>query len=493
MKKIVYHSLTALALTLSMGSCNSDFMETSPTDKIDSEQATQTMDNLQTLLSGTHRSLYGYWGYDKPGESGMNMHKDILGDDVVMPSRGNGWFVNEYGWLRHIDPDSGLPYFGFEYYYSMISAANTILAYIDEVAGDDATRNQIKGEALVFRAHSHFQMVQLYGKRYVAGQDNSQPGVPYRVEANMEPQARNTVEEVYKMANEDIDQAIELLASYNRKSINHFSQCVAYGIKARMALVQENWPVAIEAATKALETARGEGLELQSGESLLEGFNNVERNREWMWGSIMTTEQDLSFTHFFSYMSWNFNSTPVRKSTRCIKDNLYAKISPTDIRVKWWDPTGEAEVPLSSYSKWKYQNRKFTSQSAGSAVNDIVYMRMSEMYLIKAEAEARSGKEDAARQTLLEWMVTRDPEYKLSTNSGQALIDEVWTNRRIELWGEGFSFTDLKRLNQNMDRRNTNHDEAVCTIMYVPAGDSRWQFKIPKSEMNVNPLMEQND
>ena len=120
-------------------------------------------------------------------------------------------------------------------------------------------------------------------------------------------------------------------------------------------------------------------------------------------------------------------------------------------------------------------------------------MRMSEMYLIKAEAEARGGQEDAARQTLLEWEVTRDPEYKLSQNSGQDLVEEIWTQRRIELWGEGFRFTDLKRQNKELDRRDSNHNEAICVTLYVPAGDPKWQFKIPKDEMNVNPLMVQNE
>lgn len=493
MRKLIYHSLTAFVFAVSVSSCESDFMETSPTDKIDSGQVTETMDNLLTLLSGAHRNVYGDYGYDKPGESGMNMHRDILGDDMVIPSRGNGWFVNEYGWLRHHDPDAGLPAFGFSYYYSMISTANTLLEHIDNVPGDEAVRNQIKGEAYVFRALGHFQMVQLFGKRYESGKDNTQLGVPYRKKTGMDLQARNTVEEVYKWANEDIDLAIKFLADYKRGAINHFSQSVAYGVKARIALVQGNWKVASEAAEAALKTAREEGHELQSGESLLGGFNNVERNPEWMWASIMTTEQDLAFTHFFAYMSWNFNSTPVRKSTRCINKLLYAHISATDIRSKWWDPTGTAEVPLASYSKWEYQNRKFTSRSSGSAVNDLVYMRMSEMYLIQAEALARAGEEDKARKVLHEWMITRDPEYKLSTNSGQSLIDEILINRRIELWGEGFRFTDLKRLNQEMDRRNSNHDDAVCTVMHVPEGDIRWQWKIPKAEINVNPLMKQNE
>lgn len=46
----------------------------------------------------------------------------------------------------------------------------------------------------------------------------------------------------------------------------------------------------------------------------------------------------------------------------------------------------------------------------------------------------------------------RDASYTLSTNTGQALIDEIMVQRRVELWGEGFRFLDLKRLNLPLDR-----------------------------------------
>lgn len=192
MRKYIYKSWVAIALALTLNACNSDFMETAPTDMIDNTQATETMDNLFTLLNGAHRALYSYWGYDKPGESGMNMERDILGEDVVMPSRGNGWFVNEYGWLRHPDPDSGLSLFGFNYYYSLISTANTILEHIEQVEGDESLRKQIKGEAYLFRALGHFQMVQLYGKRYEAGKENTQLGVPCRTTSGTEGMAPAT-------------------------------------------------------------------------------------------------------------------------------------------------------------------------------------------------------------------------------------------------------------------------------------------------------------
>ena len=150
-------------------------------------------------------------------------------------------------------------------------------------------------------------------------------------------------------------------------------------------------------------------------------------------------------------------------------------------------------MPGSNFTSAKYQNRKFTSVSSSTPVSDVVYMRLAEMYLMKAEAEARSGNEGAAKNTLLELVQTRDPQYKLSANSGAALIEEILTQRRIELWGEGFRFTDLKRLNLALDRTNSNHDEAVSQTMSVPAGDKRWEFVISQKEMDANPAMVQNE
>jgi hypothetical protein len=64
------------------------------------------------------------------------------------------------------------------------------------------------------------------------------------------------------------------------------------------------------------------------------------------------------------------------------------------------DPTGTAAVPASNYNKRKYQNRKFTARSTASAVGDFPFMRLAEMYLIAAEAYARSGNDTEAKKYL---------------------------------------------------------------------------------------------
>ncbi|MEG1543917.1 MAG: RagB/SusD family nutrient uptake outer membrane protein [Tannerellaceae bacterium] len=493
MKRYKYTIVALIAAVFT--SCGDSFLDNAPTTKTPQENVASTVDNLYAALNGTHRAMYiQYDRQSEGGEASINIVREMLGEDLINPATGNGWYLSESRWISHRNEKGSQTAYILSFYYKLILNANLVLTSIDKAAGDDALRAAVKGEAYCFRAWAHFQLVQLYAKRYEAGKDNNQPGVPYRESTEItEPQARNTVEEVYKKINSDLDQAIELTKGYEAADVNHFSQKVAYGLKARVTLAQQNWKDAEKYADLSIQTATADGMNLQVGKELLSGFVSAPQNKEWMWASLMNDDQTIYFYSYFAFMSWNFNSSHIRQSTKCILDALYKKISPSDIRAQWWDPTGKMETPTSSFSKYPYQHRKFTAKSPSSSVGDVVYMRLAEMYLMKAEAEARSGNEAGAKATLLKFAQTRDPEYKLSTNSGAALIEEIMTQRRIELWGEGFRFTDLKRLNLALDRRNSNHEESVSQTMYVAPGDKQWQFLISNKEMEANPLMVQNE
>ena len=114
------------------------------------------------------------------------------------------------------------------------------------------------------------------------------------------------------------------------------------------------------------------------------------------------------------------------------------------------------------------------------------------MYLIEAEAKARLGQDANAAKVLFDLISKRDAAYKLSTSTGAKLLDEISFNRRVELWGEGFRFTDLKRLNQPLNRNGTNQIASIALVYDVPAGDKQWEFLIPRAEMNANKAMVQN-
>jgi hypothetical protein len=115
------------------------------------------------------------------------------------------------------------------------------------------------------------------------------------------------------------------------------------------------------------------------------------------------------------------------------------------------------------------------------------------MFLIEAEARARLGQNGPAQDALFALVRARDASAVKSTNTGAALINEIMFNRRIELWGEGFRFTDLKRTNSPLNRNGIpNHLIAMAQIFDVPAGDPRWQFLFPQDEINANSKIEQN-
>jgi starch-binding outer membrane protein, SusD/RagB family len=480
-----------VAFAASFTACDKDYLNTAPTAQVDADAAFLTTTNAWAALNGIHRAMYVQYrsSQDQGGEGSMNIYRDMLGEDLVMTAVGNGWYNNTYKWLDHRNENSGLVVYAYQFPYRLIGNANLIIANIDNAEGPQADRDAIKGQALVYRAWAHFQMVQLYGKRYVAGQNNAQPGVPLMLTPTTEGQARATVEEIYTQINKDLDDAIALLKA-NRPAKSHFNVNVAKGIKARVALTQQNWTVAAQQAAEARQ-----GFNLMTNAEYLQGFNNIS-NQEWMWGSRQVDDQTTFFYSFFAYMSCNFNSTNIRTNPKAINRLIYDQMSATDIRRKCWIPNvNEAGITIITPPggvKRNYMTQKFQSSSSSNSVGDVPLMRAAEMYLIEAEAKARSGDDEGARQALFTLMKNRDPEYQLSTNTGQALIDEIMLNRRIELWGEGFRFTDLKRLNLPLNRNGANHTTALALTFDVAAGVNDWEFLLPRAELNANPLVVQN-
>ncbi|MDR1919209.1 MAG: RagB/SusD family nutrient uptake outer membrane protein [Tannerellaceae bacterium] len=497
MKRIIYIYIAILTTAVLWDSCSDDYLQTSPTNALGEGLVKSSVSNLDIALNGAYRLLYKRIDQQSEGGEGqMGIRRDLLGEDVLNTSSGNAWYQDEQKWVAHRDPDAPrrTSSYPFRFYYPIILEANLLLQDIDNAEGtDENLRTSLKGESLTIRAWGHFQLVQLYGKRYQHGIDNSQPGVPYQLTPGAEPLPRETVENVYKQANTDIDNAIELLKTVPARTITHFSLKSAYAVKARIALAQQNYAVAAEYADLAIAQSVKDGAALQSGNQLLSGFSSIADNSEWIWASQQNSDQGTSFASFFAYMSWNYNSTAIRINPKAINSALYDKIKDTDVRKNWWDPTGTLLGPTSAYSHPKYQGRKFGLANPATSNGDVCYIRLAELYLMKAEALARTGNTDGAKEALTTLLVTRDPEYTVTASTADELIEEILIQRRIELWGEGFRFTDLKRLDLPLDRNAVpNATVDLCKEMFIPAGDPRWQWVIPIEEMNANPLMVQN-
>ena len=490
-----YRRLLIFIMVLSglvFNSCSEDFLDETPTESVSIEEATATTTNLFTIVNGIHRSLYiRYGSQGRTGVGALMLQNEVLGDDFVMTSRANGWFINAYRWNDHTNATDADDLFPYRTYYRIIRNANTVINGADNATGPDEERNAAKGQALVYRAWAHFQLVQLYGIRYQTGQVNDQMGVPIVLTTAFEPLPRSTVEEVYTQVNEDLDEAIVLLEGYGRPNKSHLDQSVAQGLKARVALVQGNYSIAADFA----EIARA-GYQLMSRDDYFNNFSDYESD-EWMWGSHIVEDQSDTFGNFGAFISRNFSSSNIRGNPKAINSLLYDTMSDTDVRKSLFDPTGDHDVLppgiviSSRHRKRPFTSQKFIAEGVGDSRMDVPYMRVSEMYLIEAEAKARLNDPTAA-DVLLVIGAERDPAYTRSVNTGTALVDEILLHRRWELWGEGFRFYDLKRTNAALNRNGANHSTTLAVVFDVPAGDNRWQWLIPQRALDANPLLRQN-
>lgn len=492
MKNYKFLFISVLFLSIAANSCKEDYLDTKPTGSVDAGSAYATTKNAKAAINGIYRAMMvRYQG--SQGHSGypaLMIINDVMGEDLVFPNASNNWHFAEQRWLSHRSETGTMAIFPYEMYYRLIGNANVAIANIDNAVGTPAERDQIKGEALAIRGFSYFHLIQYYGKRYDAtAKPNSTLGVPLVLEPTQEGLPRSTVEEVYAQINKDLADAYALLTTA-RAAKSHFNKNVVRGVQARVALVQQNWATA---ATYAAEARQG--FALMSIAQYQEGFQDVS-NPEWMWGFDHLEDQSEFFGGFHSYISCNYNSTNIRATPKTINKLIYDLIPATDVRSKMWvkAPTATNSIVPPGGIRVPYMTQKFRlpGTPSTSVMGDVPFMRSGEMYLIEAEAKARGGDDAGAAKALFEMVSKRDPSYVLSTKTGAELIDEIMFQRRIELWGEGHRWLDLKRLNLPLNRNGIGHLAAVAILFDVPAGDVQWQFLIPRRELDSNKAAVQN-
>jgi hypothetical protein len=472
-----------------LSSCKKEFLDTKPTTSVDAGSAITTVENARASLNGMHRSMYmRYNDQGTFGQGTIMINADAMGEDYVFSGQSNGWFLTMYRWIDHRNANGGA-FFPYQFYYRIISNANVIINGIDKTVGLPADKNNMLGQALTYRAWAYFNLVQLYGKRFEKGAANAGLGVPLVLTNSTSPQARATVAEVYTQVNNDLNRAATLLTNA-RADKSNLNLSVVLGIQARVALTQQEWATA---ASKAAAARVGYTL-MNTAAQFTDGSASW-TNPEWMWGSSQIDDQTEYFTAYLAYISFNFNSTNIRTNPKLINSALYNTMAATDLRRALWvpSPTSANSVTPPGGGRAAFMNQKFKAKSDANSVGDMPYMRAAEMFLIEAEAKARNNDEAGAKTVFTAFMQTRVPGYTTSANTGAAFITEIMNSRRVELWGEGFRFFDLKRLNQELNRNGANHNSALAVSMTVPAGDNAWQWVIPQSEINANPLVKQND
>ncbi len=492
--------ICAASLILSMTACKKDYLETSPTDKVSQEEIFSTINNANTALSGIYRLMFERttlidWNVqNKPGVGGVMLAMDFMGDDLNMSSA--NWFTStgEGNWDGHRIDVHRYNEYVYRTFYKIIGDSNYILDNVDNIEATDDQKNAVKSQALTLRAYAYSYLVQFYGKRHTGSGVNDQLGVPLVLNSLDGALPRSTVSEVYAQIVDDLTEAINIgTTSRTNKSIAN--QDVALGLRARVALTMHDYPAAIEYANRLITSG---AFPLMDQAQYQQGFNDAPAMSEWIWASMPSSDQADAFGSYFAQIAYNANTSFMRGNPKRINSVLYDWIPATDVRKLMWEAEPDAEnfpLPTTAFARQPYMSRKFSIKAPGNSWGDVPLMRLSEMQLILAEAYASSNQDGLAQDALFELTRVRDSEAVKSTNTGSALLQEIWNHRRVELWGEGFRFLDLKRLNQPLDRTVVPNflPGTVNNVMSVPAGDDRWQFVFPRPELDANPLIEQND
>jgi hypothetical protein len=271
----------------------------------------------------------------------------------------------------------------------------------------------------------------------------------------------------------------------------------------------QKWAEAASDAEKAAE-----GYTPASIEEVSKPFLYDINEHNWIWGYDMTTDVAKNNTYATS-SAWtrSFSGDSYSAAVQCyatINTLLYNKIPDTDVRKGWW-VNESLESPLLQHVTWAgvsgnavatleipdekmvflpYTNVKFGMYKVGGDTNeeDWCFMRAEEMLLIQIEGLAKSGQEAKAKEMLESFVKTyRNPAYVLAQSS-RTLADEIWFQRRVELWGEGFANTDTRRLNKPLVRfipgKKSNLPEEFRFNM--PADDPWWLMRFTDSETNTN-------
>lgn len=518
MKTIKYLSVLLVA-ALSLSACD-DWMNAAP------EGATKTADQKSTAASQNPAAaaadvtaiyaqfiqLYsglGDLGYERHNDFGyaaICLFTEVQGQDLVSPNIGYNWFnYSDFTQNRNntLTTTYGLiDILVWNEYYKIISACNNVIQGVD--AANPGEQRYGLSQARAVRALCYLQLAQLYQKPYSEA-TKSLPCVPI-VKENMSPELqkanpRASLEAVYELIFEDLNYACDSLEGFKRSDKGYVDQAVAYGIRARANLVKGEWAAAANDADKALTLSGATPLSIE--EAGKPGFASANAHNV-LWANIIVETNDVVQSgicnwpsHLSSFYGDGYTGVGAR---RWISSALYAEIPSSDVRKGWW-LNEDLESPLlnaSGYNAMKADlqakgnnlvNVKFgtgdgTTTGMGAAAADWIVMRAEELILIKAEGLARSGGDGAG--VLTDFIQAyRDPSYNVGTR-GLSIEDEIWMQRRIELWGEGFAWGDIVRLNKPIIRSNSTNWPDAWAKQDVPAGHGILVWRIPQPEIEAN-------
>jgi len=454
-----YKLLLVIALWATFSSCEKSYLELVPTTSLTPEQALAKEADLQVALRGAYAGLRGV---DFLGRT-IPVIGDMMADNTYQSLVNTNRYTlyNSYTYNLTDGNASGL----WATAYTCILRANQI---INSPVTANTNVNQYKGEAYAIRALCYFELAKFFAVPYTENPNALCVPIVTVYNADYKP-ARAKNAEVYALILSDLDKAYSLMTSFTNSS--QFSKYAAKALQAKVYLNQGDNANASKAALDVITN---------SGFTVVTAANHA---AFWASGTVRTDKvetlfevsSDATANLSFDALSYLYSQSGNYGDLLC-SDDLYAKFETADVRRAMY-PTGtRGGVPSVFVAKYPV---------ISGDVNDTKVVRMSEMYLIAAEAALPSN--EAAALTYLNTVTAARGASPIAA-TGSALFEAVITERRKELAFEGERYNDLQRLKRGV-ARSTNYPSTARAIEY---GNFRRILPIPQVEMDANPNMVQN-
>ncbi|GAA4293419.1 RagB/SusD family nutrient uptake outer membrane protein [Aestuariibaculum suncheonense] len=495
MKNILKYTIIA-ASTIFTFSCGEDYLEKTPSEVLTTAQIGDAASRNPAVIAGTMNGIYalmfevetgGTTGADDFGHKGYDIFADMLSSDVALSVSTYGWYrasITEFQCTEDFTFTDN--YQVWRYYYRIIRSANTV---IDALGGNDVTpeldeNKYIMGQAKAIRAHSYFYLAQYFQKTY----NPTEEILPLYDDLLDQNGPKVPASEIYALIESDLTAAISLLNGFTRSAKSQINQDVAKGILAYVygAMGRDS-----DVKTLTSQVISTGAYPIMNEEEVLGGFNDV-NTPGWMWGVDLTSDNEISLHSWWGQMDYFSYSYAGYGDSKAIDSDLYALIPADDVRKEQFesDPAAGNQYlqPLNKF----YEAARVPRGSSTTITSDLIYMRIAEMYILNAEAAAKTSDEATAKSSLKALVSKRVPDASyIDALTGQALLNEIYLQSRIELWGEGKTYLAMKR-NKRTIKRGDNHLSFVGEE--ISYDDERMTFEIPEAEILYNPFIStQND
>jgi len=487
--KIVYTVLLLLTVWIT-GCKKEDLIDLKPEFALDALNNPSSIKQVEEVLLGAYAGFRNsaYFNSTSGTGSGWALMPDVMSDNVYETKESLANSREIADWLYNANSGQVLSFYAAP--YAVIGNANIVLRDADKFANatNQGLINRLKGQAYAIRAMAHFDLFRYFATTYDRN-STTDLALAYSKEFLVSTSARPTRisnKEYYDALFADINQAISLLGNTDKPvniptaaSAPFIDQMAAYALLARVNLYAGQWNDAINAATTVINNRPL----LAYNQAAFSGMYTQANKGEIIWN--VQNESGQGGPTFLVYFP-NSGRNPFRPAPEvATAAGNTGLIRNNDVRYSAF-----FSVIGGALSITKYRGKV----GIIDGVSNVPVFRTGEMYLIRAEARARTNQEALALADYNALRTARINGYVPEVHTGTALLTAIADERRRELFGEGHRFFDLKRTTRTITRGivcgNTNiSPSGVCSL--APTA-REWAFPIPFSVLNANEKMKQN-